>query len=159
VNSYKNFLSLIIIGFLISCAPKKKDDANNQPSENEQQLDDPTPAPSPVDPPVENPPTEVPRKSMILKDEYFVRILINGVLEPVGVVPVRYMVSVPTDAQSVNHPYRNSEGQVVVSATGFLGQARIDKRPSQANEPWTKWDDLNKLPGGLYISTTIDQLP
>jgi hypothetical protein len=94
---------------------------------------------------------------LILNQAMTVRSEISGVLESQAELPVGAQVEVPADYSSKNLDYRDSNGAIVRSSTGFIYPIKVLSVP-EANKtqfPQSKLDKINGVNGGLFIFASI----
>lgn len=101
-----------------------------------------------------------PTRSITITSALEIRTLKNGVLDLVDKLPAQSTIAILEDAQVVNPPFRDANGNPTFSSTGFLQIQQIEKVPSSATKFTTAYlNQLHALPGGLYISAVVGQDP
>ncbi|MDG0817286.1 hypothetical protein [Bdellovibrio svalbardensis] len=96
-------------------------------------------------------------QKMVLNQAMTVRFEAAGVLENKAEIPAGAEIEVPNDYSTKNLDYRDSNGSLVRSSTGFIYPIKVVSVPSQfqAQFPPTKIDQLNKVSGGLFIFASV----
>lgn len=94
---------------------------------------------------------------MILNQAMTVRYEAAGVLEAKAELPAGTQIEVPDSYSSKNLDYRDSNGQLVRSSTGFIYPIKVSSVPSQFQSqfPQSKIDQINGVSGGLFIFASI----
>lgn len=100
---------------------------------------------------------ELDETRVILTEPTNVRFSVNDVVEILGELPAGSEVALSTDPSVKNPNYRNSEGRVARSETGFFHPVTIISVPKEqrANYPDEVIAGWNSIAGGLYISAGI----
>lgn len=83
-----------------------------------------------------------------------IRKMVSGVLELAVELPVRSVIQIPNNPTIVNPDFRNSDGSIDRSSTGFVGGIKIVSAPDGVLTK-AKIDSLNKTLGGLYVSASM----
>ncbi|WP_413576620.1 hypothetical protein ACLVWU_01130 [Bdellovibrio sp. HCB290] len=96
-------------------------------------------------------------QKLLLNQAMSVRYESNSILENKAELPAGTQIEVPTDYSSKNLDYRDSNGKIVRSSTGFIYPIKIVSVPSAfaSQFPQSKIDTLNKTSGGLFIFASI----
>jgi hypothetical protein len=96
-------------------------------------------------------------QKLLLNQSMSVRYESNSILENKAELPAGTQIEVPQDYQMKNLDYRDSDGKIVRSSTGFIYPIKIVSVPtaSAAQFPQSKIDTLNKTTGGLFIFASI----
>lgn len=156
----KYFLVMGLVAFLAACGPGNNLSAIDETG-NESASVVPPVTTSPSVPETQIPDVEAPvsadSQKMILNQAMTVRYEIGGVLESKAEIPAGAQVEVPTNYQSKNLDYRDSNGKLIRSSTGFIYPIKIISVPSQFQSqfPQSKLDQINKVSGGLFIFASI----
>lgn len=95
--------------------------------------------------------------SLILNQAMTVRAEIAGILEGKAEVPAGTQIEVPENYLSKNLDYRDSNGKIIRSSTGFIYPIRIVSVPAvyQSQFPAKVIDGINNVSGGLFIFASI----
>lgn len=101
--------------------------------------------------------SESQKQSLKITTDMNVRYLKANVLEAITELPTGAVVSVGDNSQLFNYDYRNSDGGLSRSSTGFLSNITIVSVPSAYTSTFTaaKIKSLNATAGGLYMSASI----
>lgn len=89
--------------------------------------------------------------NVTLQSDMNLRTLKSGILEPLIILKQGTQISIPESAQTVNYQYRNDQGQLVFSSTGFYPKVRIVSGPYSQ----TEINSLNRTSTGLFIGATV----
>ncbi len=92
-----------------------------------------------------------PNQNIVLQSDMNLRTLRSGVLEFLVLLKKGSTIQIPKSAQTVNYHYRDSQGSLVFSSTGFYPRVKVLSGPYTENEILS----LNTLVTGLYISATV----
>lgn len=94
---------------------------------------------------------------VILTEPTNIRFSVNDVVEILAEIPAGSEIALSTDPTVKNPNYRNSDGRIVRSETGFFHPVSIVSVPkeSRASYPDEVIDGWNSIAGGLYISAGI----
>lgn len=97
------------------------------------------------------------RQKVVLNSSLPLRTLRGGVLESVVTLPSGTQVSYPKTESATQANYRETDGSVHWSSTGFFKGIRIVSVPSSAQNTFTarKIEELNATSTGAYLSATI----
>ncbi|WP_413583203.1 hypothetical protein [Bdellovibrio sp. HCB288] len=98
----------------------------------------------------------IPQK-LLLNQAMSVRYESNSILENKAELPAGTQIEVPEDYSTKNLDYRDSNGKIVRSSTGFIYPIKVVSVPSSfaSQFPQSKIDSLNKTSGGLFIFASI----
>jgi hypothetical protein len=104
-----------------------------------------------------NPGDTAQKQSLKITTDMNVRYLKSNVLEAITELPTGAIVSVGDNSQLFNYDYRNSEGGLTRSSTGFLSNIIIVSVPAAyaSKFPASKIKSLNETEGGLHMSASI----
>lgn len=96
-------------------------------------------------------------QKMILNQAMTVRYESAGVLESKVELPAGTQIEVPANYSTKNLDYRDSNGQLVHSSTGFIFPIKVLSVPSQFQSQFSQnqIDQLNQVNGGLFIFASI----
>lgn len=96
-------------------------------------------------------------QKMLLNQAMSVRYESNSILENKAELPAGTQIEVPNDYQMKNLDYRDSNGKIVRSSTGFIYPIKVVSVPTAyaSQFPQSKIDTLNKTTGGLFIFASI----
>ena len=94
---------------------------------------------------------------MLLNQTMTVRYEVNSVLEAKAELPAGTQIAIPSNYQTKNLDYRDSNGKVIRSSTGFIFPITIVSVPSSfaSQFPQSKIDSINKTSGGLFVFASI----
>lgn len=94
---------------------------------------------------------------MLLNQTMTVRYEVNSVLEAKAELPAGTQIAVPSNYQTKNLDYRDSNGKVIRSSTGFIFPITVVSVPSSfaSQFPQSKIDSMNKTLGGLFVFASI----
>lgn len=106
---------------------------------------------TPESPWIEEGSEEIQSEKLTLQSDMNLRTLRGGVLEPLAVLKKGSEILIPNSVQSVNFQYRNENGQLVFSSTGFYPQVKILEGPHTDQELLK----LNNIESGIFISATV----
>lgn len=97
------------------------------------------------------------KQSLKITTDMNVRYLKANILEPITELPTGAIISVGDSSQLFNYDYRNSDGGLSRSSTGFLSNITIVSVPAAyvSQFPASKIKSLNATAGGLYMSASI----
>lgn len=103
------------------------------------------------------PPTSSTTQKLILNQAMTVRYEKSGILESKVELPEGTQIEVPVNYEVKHLDYRNSDGSVDRSSTGFLYPVKIVSVSSQyaSKFPANKINEFNNTGGGLYIFASI----
>ena len=114
----------------------------------------PSPSPSPTPAPTPKPtPTPIPPTIVTLEQNVALYALQNGVLVSQVEILAGSQIAVPNDYQLSNADFRNPNGGVERSSTGFIFPITI---VATAQTLPTPMDQLNQISGGLYVTAAIN---
>lgn len=96
-------------------------------------------------------------KSVTLKEDMNIRTLKNNILEFVVELPAGTVLRYYDETSAQNYDYRETNGNVQRSSTGFLYPMHIVSIPASAKAriPDSKVAEINSAAGGVYISASI----
>lgn len=96
-------------------------------------------------------------QQMLLNQTMTVRYEVNSVLEAKAELPAGTQIAIPSNYQTKNLDYRDSNGKVIRSSTGFIFPITVVSVPSSfaSQFPKTKIDSINKTIGGLFVFASI----
>lgn len=94
---------------------------------------------------------------MLLNQAMTIRYEVSNVLEAKAELPAGTQIAIPSNYQTKNLDYRDSNGKVIRSSTGFIFPITVVSVPASfvAQFPQSKIESINKTSGGLFIFASI----
>ncbi|MFM6927206.1 MAG: hypothetical protein ACKOX6_02010, partial [Bdellovibrio sp.] len=94
---------------------------------------------------------------MLLNQTMTVRYENGSVLEAKAELPAGTQIAIPSNYQTKNLDYRDSNGKIIRSSTGFIFPITVVSVPPSfvSQFPQAKIDSINKTSGGLFIFASI----
>ena len=107
--------------------------------------------------PIDHSNNSVQKQNLKITTDMNIRYLKSNVLEAITELPTGTIVSVADNSQLFNYDFRNSNGDLARSSTGFLSHITIVSVPAAyaSQFPASRIESLNATAGGLYMSASI----